>query len=85
MANPPAVEALLVGASAAGACPRVDGLRASPAVVGLRASPAVVGLRASPAVVGVLAPLGPRAPACDKLLAVVVSAYVGDRGAGVKT
>ncbi len=76
MANPPAVEALLVGASAAGACPRVDGLRASPAVVGLRASPAVV---------GVLAPLGPRAPACDKLLAVVVSAYVGDRGAGVKT
>ena len=59
--NPPAVETFL-GAAAAGACPRVGGLRASLAVG------------------GVLALLGPRAPARDEPLVVVVSAHVSDLG-----
>ncbi len=45
------------------------------AAAAVGASPRVDGLRASPAVVGVLAPLGPRAPAHDEPLTVVVSAH----------
>ena len=45
------------------------------------ACPRVDNLRASPAVGGVLALLGPRAPARDEPLAIVISVHVGVLGA----